>query len=117
MAVKAPTKLGAKARRLWNDITDYYDLRPDELRILEDACREVDLVERLESAMSKEELVVRGSMGQPVANGLLGELRAHRSILKGLLAQLKLPDEPGAGRISASTQARNAAQARWAGGS
>lgn len=111
-----PPPAGLKAKQaetLWREVTGTYELRADELRILEDACREVDLVERLEVELSKAELVVKGSMGQPVANPLVQEIRQHRQVVKGLLAALKLPDEDGSVSGSRSSQARAAAQARW----
>ena len=46
----APTKLGVKGRKLWTSIAGKYVLRADELRTLEDACREADLVEKMEKA-------------------------------------------------------------------
>src|SRR5690606_5966339 len=108
-----PQRLGRKARRLWRDVTSVYDLRPDELRVLEDACREVDLIERLEEELRDAQLVVRGSMGQPVANPLVQEIRQHRAVLRGLLGSLKLPDEDDRQALARSTSARAAAQARW----
>lgn len=107
----APAHLGGKARKLWRDISGEYELRADELRVLEDACREVDLVERLEESLRSEPLVVEGSQGQPVASPLVQELRQHRVVLARLLAQLKLPDESGA--RDTSSAARTAAAARW----
>ena len=111
--VPAPAKLSAKARRLWSSVTEKYDLRADELRVLEDACREVDLVERLEKALADGDLIVRGSQGQPVANPLVTEIRQHRGQLQRLLGSLKLPDEDGRAAESRSSSARAAANARW----
>lgn len=111
--VTAPTKLGTKAKRLWVETTTKWDLRPDELRVLEDACRQVDLIERIESALADEDLIVRGSMGQPVANPLVQEIRQHRATLQRLLGSLKLPDEDGRAIESRSSSARAAANARW----
>lgn len=112
-----PQKLGPKARRIWRAITTTYQLRADELRVLEDACREVDLIERLEDALRDAALVVHGSQGQPVANPLVQELRQHRGVLSRLLITLKLPDsEDGRAAAAAgerSSSARNAANARW----
>ena len=93
--VSAPANLGDKALTLWKGTTERYDLRPDELRVLEDACRQVDLVDRLEAALVDGELIVRGSQGQPVANPLVQEIRQHRATLQRLLGSLKLPDEDG----------------------
>lgn len=116
--IKRPNKLRARSRRLWDAVTGTYQLRADELVVLEDACREVDIVDRLERELDGADHVVKGSMGQPVANPLLAELRQHRAVVQRLLASLKLPDGPGeqgagssGGERSAS--ARAAAEARW----
>lgn len=109
----AKITFGAKAQSVWDDITSTYRLRPDELRILEDACREVDLVDRLEAALIGADLTVRGSQGQPVANPLVQEIRQHRQVVKALLGSLKLPDEDGRAQESRSSSARAAANARW----
>jgi hypothetical protein len=112
---KAPTGLGTSGRSLWRAIAGVYELRPDELRILTDACREADLVDRLEAALADAELIVKGSMGQLVASPLVSEVRQHRTVLAGLLRSLKLPDAPDTDRTSTyvSEQARAAARARW----
>lgn len=122
---RRPSKLRARARRLWDDVTDTYQLRPDELAILVDACRELDIVDRLERELDGADAMVRGSMGQPVVNPLLAEVRQHRSCAQRLLNSLKLPDDPGeqgagssgssssSSTASRSTQARAAAAARW----
>jgi hypothetical protein len=111
-----PSNLGAKSRRVWDDITSQFDLRADELRVLEDCCREIDLIERLEQALQGSDLLVEGSMGQPVASPLVTEVRQHRGTLARLFASLKLPEDAGtSGRSQEerSSAARKAAQARW----
>lgn len=110
--IKTPTGLGAKAKRVWTEITGSYELRVDELRLLEDACREIDLIERLESDLRGSDLVVRGSQGQPVVSPLVQELRQHRGVLARLFGALKLPDEESAAG-ERSSSARAAAMARW----
>lgn len=109
----APTNLGAKAKRLWSDISGAYELRADERRILEDACREIDIIERLEREFRDADTMVKGSMGQLVASPLLQELRQHRAVAARLLGMLKLPDEDGRAQESVSNAARKAANARW----
>src|SRR4051794_36706817 len=101
-----PRGLGARAKKLWSDMTGPYEFRPDELVLLEDACREVDVVDRLERDLKRTGLWVKGSMGQDVANPMIALLAQHRSTLARLLKQLDLPDEqggverPGAGERS-----------------
>ena len=108
----APVHLGPKARKLWKDTVRAFDLRVDELRILEDACREVDLIERLENEIrGLPSLTVKGSMGQPVISELVKDVRQHRNTLKALLGALKLTED-GESKPR-STTAREAAQARW----
>lgn len=117
MAAKpVPEYLGTKATVLWRDITKKFTLRSDELRILEDACREIDLVERLEDELRDSPLQVRGSQGQMVSSPLVSELRQHRVVVKALLGSLKLPDESGEQSGDASSPARRAASARWSNG-
>jgi hypothetical protein len=110
-----PTKLGTKSRKVWKGITESYELRADELQILEDACREIDLCEQMEAKLALDaELVVTGSMGQPVAHPMVAELRQHRSTVQRLLSSLRLPaDEEAAAAQSRSASARDLAKARW----
>lgn len=117
MKEKAPAGLDPAGRKLWRAIVDHYELRADELRVLQDACREADLVEKLDEATRGEmfDFLVKGSMGQQVINPLISELRQHRSTLAGLLRQLRLPDDPaGAGSGSRSAEMRDRANERWA---
>ena len=119
MASKTPAGLGTGGRKLWREITGAYDLRADELRVLEDACREADLIAILNDGMADDvrvgRLMVRGSQGQDVINPIISELRQHRGTLASLLRQLKLPDQDAeaspAGVVS--TAAREVANARW----
>ena len=122
---KPPTGLRRAGKALWEAVHDKgYVLRPDELRILEDCCREIDLIDQMETKLRRElragGFTVKGSMGQPVVNPLISELRQHRTAVASMLARLKLPDlntgadggaAPADGR---GEQQRNAAQARWA---
>ncbi len=116
-----PNGLGAEALQLWDDVTTTYQMRPDELRLLNDCCREIDLIERLQSSLKpggkNAALTTRGSMGQTVANPLITEIRQHRTTLAALMKQLKLTDLAGAkggeGESDTTVNARNAAIARW----
>lgn len=113
---RMPVSLGAAGKSLWKSIVPAYELRPDEVRLLADACRESDIVQRLEDELADAPLMVKGSQGQLVASPLVSEVRQHRSVLAALLKALKLPDTPaGTQQKSAhvSEQARAAARARW----
>ena len=118
-APKTPVKLGKRGKALWDSIVPAYELRPDELCTLEDACREADLIERLHAELATAELTTKGSMGQEVASPYVSEIRQHRTVLTNLLKSLKIPDSPvGAARKRAvvSEQAVAAARKRWGSG-
>lgn len=125
----APRTLRTSGKKLWQDVTKEYDLRPDEYRILEDACRQADLVDELAKAQDSEDLMIQGSMGQMILHPLIAEVRQHRTTLSNLLAKLKLPDlmldeggsgdgdsgesAPAAAGNDRAAKARAAANARW----
>ncbi len=112
-----PEALGPAGLKVWRSVVADYDLRPDELRILEDACREATLIDRLHHELQGAPLVVKGSMGQPTASPLVQEIRQHRQTFAALMARLKLEDIDGAAAGDRSARARAAAQARWRRGS
>ncbi|MGX9297732.1 hypothetical protein [Tsukamurella paurometabola] len=107
-----PDGLDAAGRKLFAAITSQYKLRADELRVLEDACFEADLIDSLREELKDQPTLVRGSQGQKVINPMISELRQHRATLSNLLKQLRLPD-PADTAEARSTQARAAANARW----
>ncbi len=111
----APKGVGLEARRLWRDVLKDFQLGPAELRILEDACREMDLIGRMEDDLEGADLVVRGSQRQPAPNPLVQEVRLHRAVLRQLLGALRLPDDDleSWDGLTASERARRAASARW----
>lgn len=112
MSKSIPESLGSAGAELYRSIASKWDLRPDELRVLFDACSEADLVDDLAAAMVGQPKLVTGSQGQLVINPLISEQRQHRSALASLLKQLRLPDEADTAEAR-STAARNAANARW----
>lgn len=116
MNTKAPAGLKAAGASLWRDVTGKYELRADESRVLEDACRERDLIARLEKELADSNLIVKGSMGQPAINPIVSELRQHRGTFASLMKQLKLPDDGESSEAGGALSAKNraAAQARWA---
>lgn len=114
-ARKAPAGLARSGSALWSQVVGRWDLRPDELRVLEDACREADLIDTLNRTLVGDDVMVKGSMGQPVLNPLIAEIRQHRATLAGLLRGLKLPDDAASSEHGGELSAKNreAANARW----
>ena len=101
---EAPRDLRGAGRQLWDSIRDAgYVLRPDELAVLEQACRQRNLEAILQARCDEIEREVaetrdisamysRGAAGQVTMDPVFNELARHRSLAAKLLAQLKLPD-------------------------
>jgi hypothetical protein len=115
MTTHAPRGLGTAGKKLWKDVQSTHELRADELRVLEDAGREADIIDMMEVARLADnfELFVKGSQGQPTINPVISELRQHRATLASLLRQLKLTETAVEDAEERSTKARKAANARW----
>lgn len=112
-ARRTPEGLSQKTGAWWRKVTADYVMRPDELVVLEKACRAMDRVATMEAELGSA-VTATGSMGQVVVHPLIPEIRAHEAQIKTLLQSLKLPDlESGAVEEPRSTQARAAAQSRW----
>ncbi|MDF3309879.1 hypothetical protein P3H15_33210 [Rhodococcus sp. T2V] len=113
---RPPAGIGDAGKALWNSITgqvadDGLVLDVRELRLLRDACHSADDLARLEAELGSADLVVKGSQGQPVVNGLFSEVRACRSQIAALLKQIRLTDEDAGRPLGGlpSTQAARAA--------
>lgn len=114
---RAPMRLSERANRLWRETLEVYELAPHEYPILEAACRELDIIDEIAKQLRGAPYVVRGSMGQDVANPLLAEVRHHRAAYVSLVRALGLPDaEAGEMPNPRSSAAQRAAQARWSRG-
>ncbi len=112
--MKRPDGLQPQGTALWDEISEAYELRLDEQRILEHACRTVDDLERLQQALANNEVIVPGSTGQPRTSPLIAEIRGHRQLLSRLVQQLDLPDPEAPTQRSALSQRKAAAaNARW----
>lgn len=104
---------GQAGADLWNRLNDKYEFRPDEITVVERACRVADRIHDMEVELGSAVTDV-GSMGQTVVHPLIPEIRAYTALLASLMKQLNLPDgDSAAGESSRSTQARKAAQSRW----
>lgn len=112
----APTGLGPRGRKFWRDVMAGWELERDETELLVEICRQLDLVELLESTLVTDGVTTEGSRGQTRLHPVVAALNAGRQLLARQLAQLGLPDQADTTVSSpASTQARRAAQARWRG--
>ena len=107
-----PGALSDAGTALWVAVVDKYDLRVDELAVLEGACRAADMVAGLRSVWNDEgrPMYTTGSMGQLVEHPAPKGIRTWQAAMDAALARLKLPDEQGGG----ANQQRDAAQSRWA---
>jgi len=106
-----PTDLGREGSDLWKQVTGAYTLRSDEARALEDACRTLDRVVTMRKCLDADGFMATGSMGQPVVNPLVAEIRAHEAHHASLLSRLKLKDiDEGQGKPN--TQRDNGSK-RW----
>lgn len=110
----APEGMGVHGKRLWRDVVEVFVLRPDELVVLASACFAEERVYGIREELAKMDILVRGSMGQLVANPLLTEVRAHEGHVAAMLAKLKLRDVASGTAQGRSEGARTAAKARWA---
>ena len=112
---KAPSHLATAGQKLWRDVVTKYDLRPDELRALEDACAATDMLAEFTKAWADlgRPYMSKGSMGQEVEHPLIGSIDKQRKARQSFLAKIKLPDEPSGESQPRSTAAWSAAQSRW----
>lgn len=118
-----PAGLGLAGEKFWTDTLAEYELVPHERVILEDCCREIDMIARLEAAVQDADLIVMGSMKQPVISPLVPELRQHRATVVSLIRALRFDrvtsddtSAQGHGVVLPMTRAeaaRRAANARW----
>src|SRR5690606_11249469 len=119
---KAPRGIGTAGRKLWNDIVNDYDLRPNELRALAKASALESPIADLQKGLEEASVTDTGSQRQEVINPLCTELRQQMSTQATLLRQLKLADADDeaaqssgerTGPMSREESARKAAKARW----
>jgi phage terminase small subunit len=88
---KSPAGLSTSSRKLWSHVVEVYDLRQDELAVLEEACRALDRAAEAREHLKKDGLLLPGRFGprshpmQAVENS--AALRAAK-----LLRQLGLGD-------------------------
>jgi hypothetical protein len=114
-APRAPRGLKADGKRLWHDVAGTYELRPDELVVLESAARALDAIAALDDARAGA-VSAMGSMDQLVVHPLLAERRRQQGLLAQLVRQLRLAEEDSdEAKLAESWKMRRVARARWGG--
>ncbi|MEK6441859.1 hypothetical protein [Pseudonocardia sp. T1-2H] len=91
-----PADLGYAGGSLWDEVVndEKLQLRSDEFRVLELACRQLDTIAELRSVFNADpEYTVKGSMKQPVINPLIAEMRVAGDAYARYMRQLSLPDD------------------------
>lgn len=92
-----PARLGARGRRLWEQMTDGVQLSPAERVLVEEACRIADRLERLDSVLAGEsdrwmEFKQDLEGGGPVVvyiDRILSEARQQAVSLKQIVGELR----------------------------
>lgn len=87
---KRPSCLKAAGARLWNSVTDDYELEEHEVVLLAEAVRTVDLCSDLEAAVRRDGPLLTSPQGMK-AHPAAVEARQQRIALARLLAALRLP--------------------------
>jgi len=111
--------LGAPGASLWDEVTSdpTLILRPDEMRTLELACRQLDTIAELRAVFAANpEYVVSGSMKQKVINPLIAEIRVAGESYARYMRQLGLPEDEARAAQRAETRSehfRGLVNIRW----
>lgn len=89
---RAPAGLRAHGRRLWAAVVEQYELAEHERALLVEACRTLDLLDRLDAEVRRDGPMLdtpQGLRAHPAAV----EARQQRLTYGRLLAALRLPDD------------------------
>lgn len=89
------SELGTSGARLWQHITESYDLDVNDELVLLSACRTADLCDRLAEQAAREDLTTVNHRGDTVINSVVAEHRAQAQQLTRQLAALRIPDDSG----------------------
>ena len=101
---QAPRGLQNPGRKLWDSITDEFQMNDADLVLLEEACRVRDLVVTLSKQIETDGVMAKSSQGVRV-HPAVSEVRQQRLVLARLLATLEIP-APEDDNLPASTGVR-----------
>lgn len=91
-AQRAPEGLKVGGKRLWNRVAGPFELEQHELSLLLQACRTVDLLDRLQAVLEAGDVVIESPQG-PKANPAAVEFRQQALALARIMAALAIPTE------------------------
>ena len=92
-----PTGLTGDAARLWRDVTRTWELDPDALATLAEACRTMQELGEMEARLAGEGYTVPSAHGESTKpNPLVPMIRSHRQLLASLLKALGLEQDEAA---------------------
>lgn len=104
---RPPAGLKAAGKRLWHSVADDYQLETHEARLLLEAARTADLLDRLEAEVRSSSVMVDSPQGLKM-HPAIGEIKNQRITLTRLLAALRMPQgEEGDEKPSARPQRRS----------
>ncbi len=119
---RAPPDLVARGRgrKFWREVVAEFELGPDDVELLAETCRQLDLVDLLREAIGTDVLVSTGEGGRKVHPAMI-ELRQVRIELRRSIAALGLPAPDDAGAVELppevpnilAARGRRAARGRW----
>lgn len=109
----APAALGKAGIELWNKLSALFKYDAHEALILQRSAELEDQIVRLRDELADADLIVPGSLKQPVESPLLTSYRAATALQAKLLGTLVVNDESGAFQTDRSTIARRNALKRW----
>lgn len=97
---KPPQGLKSGGRRLWRRVLDDYELDEHEASVLLQACRIVDILDRLQAVIDSEPVVVVSPQGTKT-NPAVVEFRQQAVTLAKCMASLRIPmgEVESAGRL------------------
>lgn len=89
-AARAPKELKAGGKRLWNRVLRDFELADHEESVLHQACRTVDILDRLQVLISDGELLMTSSQGARMHPAVV-EFRQQTLTLAKCMASLRIP--------------------------
>lgn len=85
-----PPHLVPRARDLWLSVTEEYELQDWQIELLQQACETLEVIAKAALAVQEHGLTYNDRFGAPHARPEVAELRQSRTLLRGLLRDLKL---------------------------